>query len=85
MIEIYTKEDCSYCTTAKQLLTMHNKPYVEYKLGEDFTREILLSKYPEASTYPVIVIDGFNIGGCDQLKTMLTESVSDTRKFLVEN
>lgn len=85
MIEIYTKDNCNYCVTAKQLLAAHNKPYVEYKLGEDFTREILLSKYPNVKTYPVIVMDGFNIGGCDELKVMLTESVSDTRKFLVEN
>ena len=60
-IEVYSKDYCSYCTQAKQLLKMHGKDFVEYKLDEDFTREILLSKFPEAKTYPVIVIDGFNI------------------------
>lgn len=84
-IEIYTKEDCSYCTSAKQLLNIHKKDYVEFKLGEDFTREILLSKFPEAKTFPVIVIDGMNIGGFDQLQKQINEEVSDNRKILLED
>lgn len=84
-IEIYTKEDCAYCINAKNLLKMHMKDFVEYKLGEDFTRDILLSKFPEATTYPVIVIDGFNIGGYDQLQSQINEETSDNRKILLEN
>lgn len=84
-IEIYTKEDCAFCTNAKNLLRMHKKDYVEYKLGEDFSRDILLSKFPEATTYPVIVIDGFNIGGYDQLQRQINEETSDNRKVLLEN
>lgn len=84
-IEIYSKDNCSYCVQAKQLLKIHGKDYVEYKLDEDFTREILLSKFPEARSYPVIVIDGFNIGGYDQLNKYITEEHSDNRKLLNEN
>jgi len=84
-IEIYTKEDCSYCKSAKQLLNIHKKEYVEFKLGEDFSREILLSKFPEAKTYPVIVIDGYHIGGFDQLQKQINEEVSDSRKVLLED
>ena len=83
-IEIYTKESCDYCTNAKNLLRIHKKDYVEYKLGEDFTREILLSKFPEAKTYPVIVVDGFHIGGFDQLQQQINEEAHDTRKVLLE-
>ena len=84
-IEIYTKDNCPYCTSAKQLLGIHKKDYVEFKLGEDFTREILLSKFPEAKSYPVIVVDGFHIGGFDQLQRQLNEEISDTRIVLSED
>lgn len=83
-IEIYSKNGCPNCVKAKQLLTTHGKNYVEYKLDEDFTRDILLSRFPEAKTFPVIVVDGFNIGGYDQLFQTITEEKLDTRKLLNE-
>lgn len=83
-IEIYSKNDCSFCDKAKQLLRMHGKDYLEYKLDEDFTREVLLTKFPEAKTFPVIVVDGFNIGGYDQLSKYITEERLDNRKLLNE-
>lgn len=84
-IEIYSKNNCSFCDKAKQLLRMHGKEYLEYKLDEDFSREILLSKFPEAKTFPVIVVDGFNIGGFEQLSKYITEESLDNRKLLNEN
>jgi len=84
-IEVYSKTSCSNCDKAKQLLKVHGKDYLEYKLDEDFSREILLSKFPEAKTFPVIVIDGMNIGGYDQLIQHLNEEANDHRKLLLEN
>ncbi len=80
---LYTKEACSYCVNAKLLLTSKGISFTEYKLGEDFTRETLLEMFPEAKSFPVIVIDGFNIGGYVQLKERL-ESTAENRKFLIE-
>jgi glutaredoxin 3 len=85
MIEVYSKNNCVYCDQAKQMLRLHSKEFVEYKLDEDFTREVLLTKFPEAKTFPVIVLDGFNIGGFEQLKRHLTEETLDNRKILLEN
>jgi glutaredoxin 3 len=84
-IEIYSKDNCSFCVQAKQLLRIHNKDFIEYKLDEDFTREILLSKFPEAKTYPVVVVDGFHIGGFDQLQRQINEETNDHRKILLED
>jgi len=84
-IEIYSKDGCPNCVKAKQLLNTHGKDFFEYKLNEDFTREILLSKFPEAKTFPVIVIDGMNIGGYEQLFKCITEERLDNRKLLVED
>jgi glutaredoxin 3 len=83
-IEIYSKDNCSFCNQAKTILKNLGKGFIEYKLNEDFTREILLSKFPEAKSYPVIVIDGFNIGGFEQLKQHLAEETNDHRKILLE-
>ena len=84
-IEIYSKNNCTFCEQAKSLLKMKGKNFIEYKLDEDFTREILLSKFPEAKTFPVIVIDGFNIGGFQQLQQQINEESSDSRKVLLED
>jgi glutaredoxin 3 len=83
-VEIYSKNNCTFCEQAKQMLRLHGKDFVEYKLDEDFTREVLLSKFPEAKTFPVIVLDGFNIGGFEQLKRHLTEETSNNKKILLE-
>ena len=83
-IEIYTKANCSFCSNTKTLLRDRQIPFVEYKLGEDFTRETLLSKFPEATTYPVVVVDNFRIGGFTELREKLNENMNDTRKLLNE-
>lgn len=83
-VVIYTKDACPYCTNAKTLLTTKGVPYTEMKLNEDFTREYLLENFPSAKTFPVIVVDGFNIGGYDQLRQMLNESLNTTQKLLNE-
>lgn len=83
-VEIYSKNNCTFCEQAKQMLRLHGKDFVEYKLDEDFTREVLLSKFPEAKTFPIIVLDGFNIGGFEQLKRHLTEETSNNKKILLE-
>ena len=81
MIVIYTKDNCSYCTRAKKLLTSHNLEYTEFKLNEDFNREELVSKFPTAKTYPVIQIDEEYIGGYTELEQRLGNNLLDTGEF----
>jgi glutaredoxin len=83
-VEIYTRDNCDYCTMAKGLLQTKNIGYVEQKLDVDFTRDGLVEKYASAKTYPVIVVDGFYIGGYTQLKTLLERRENDQRKLLTE-
>lgn len=61
-----------------------NIPFTELKLNEDFSRQNLLELYPSAKTFPVVVVNGFNIGGYTQLQTMLSEQVESTTKLLNE-
>lgn len=84
-VVIFSKEGCSYCTKAKMLLSTKGISYKEYKLNEDFTKEFLLETYPEAKTFPVIVVDGFNIGGYSQLEKYLSSQLNENNvKFLNE-
>lgn len=82
-VEVYTKPDCPYCFKAKQLLKSSNIPFNEYKLNEDFTREFLMDKFPHAKSYPLIVVDGFHIGGYSQLQEMI--ETKDSQKLLNES
>lgn len=83
-VEVYTKDNCPYCNKAKQLLKTMNIQFNEQKLDRDFTRQILLEKFPNAKTYPVVVVDGFHIGGYTQLAEMVNQSASDTKVLLNE-
>lgn len=83
-VVIWSKPDCPYCTRAKSALHSRNIAFEERVLGRDFTREILLESYPTAKSFPVIVIDGFYIGGYTQLEQKLNESFNDTRTLLNE-
>jgi glutaredoxin len=53
-------------------------------LDKDFTREQLLEMYPTARSFPVVVVDGFYIGGYTQLEQKLNEEFKDQRKLLNE-
>ena len=84
LIEIYSKDNCVHCVSAKSLLTTRNKQFTEHKLGVDYTREQLLERFPNARSFPVVVIDGYHIGGFTELSKILTEESLDTRKLLNE-
>lgn len=83
-VTIYSKDQCVHCNNAKMLLASRNISYNELKLNEDFTRESLLEIFPNARSFPIIVVDGFNIGGYTELQKMILEETQDTRKLLNE-
>ena len=83
-VELWTKPGCSHCSRAKNLLTSHGISFNEKVLDVNFTKEQLLENYPSAKTFPVIVVDGFYIGGYSQLATRLNEEFSDSRQLLNE-
>jgi glutaredoxin 3 len=68
---IYSKEGCSFCDDAIELLQAQKQPYVEMVLNHDITRDELLAKFPEAKTLPIILCDGEMIGGFTDLERHL--------------
>ncbi len=75
---VYSKKGCPYCDKIKMVLNdlSIKKGYsvIFYELGTEFTREQFYAEFGEGSTFPQVVFDKTNIGGC-----------SDTVKYLQEN
>ena len=74
MIIIWGKPQCPHCESAKRMLDSRDIDYEYKQLGVDFEREDVLAEFPEARTFPQIVINGLKIGGYDQLGTYLEET-----------
>jgi glutaredoxin len=73
MYKIYTKDNCSWCVKAKQLMNDVGVKYQELKLGIDYTREELKALLPEnlPLTAPQIFIYNKRIGGYEDLAEYL--------------
>ena len=83
-VEIYTKDNCDYCSLAKADLRSNGISFNEQKLNVNFTRDQILQKFPYSTTYPIVVVDGMNIGGYSQLKEKINEEIGNSNLFLVE-
>lgn len=75
MYIIYTKDNCSYCVKAKELLTANNLKYIEKNIEAIEYRSELLSKYPEAKTVPQIFLDNKRIGGYENLYILFNHTI----------
>lgn len=74
MIEIWGKPACPSCTKAKQLCEMRGFKFEYKELGKDFEREQVFEVFPEARTFPQIIINNTKIGGFEEL----TKYIEDT-------
>tara|TARA_Y100000590_G_scaffold12435_1_gene15139 strand:- start:531 stop:770 length:240 start_codon:yes stop_codon:yes gene_type:complete len=68
-IEIYSKTNCAYCDRAKIKLQKY-KPKV-HMLDKDYTREDFFNKFPNAKTFPQIMINNEHVGGYHELEKWL--------------
>lgn len=66
-IEIYTKDYCSYCHRAKDLLQLKGAEFTEYDVTNDSLKEKEMRERSGRTTVPEIFADGTLIGGCDEL------------------
>jgi len=71
-ISIYSKPNCVFCDKAKIKLQKYN-PKI-HMLDEDFNREDFFKKFPNAKTFPQIVIDNKNVGGYYELNKWLEKN-----------
>ena len=72
---VWSKYHCPYCDQAKALLQSKGIPFEERKIGDGYTKEDLLEAVPNARAVPQIFLDDVHIGGLQELRTKLTESI----------
>ena len=71
VVEIYSKDNCPYCDMAIRLAEQHANLHRVFKLGEDFGREMMGVKFPDARTFPQIIVDDVPIGGYTEFKALI--------------
>ena len=74
-VEIYSKINCVFCDKAKMRLAKEN-PKI-HMLDKDYSREDFFKKFPNARTFPQIIINGKNIGGYSELEKWLQKKSFD--------
>jgi glutaredoxin 3 len=73
-VVIYTKDWCSYCRAAKQLLSQLGYSYQEVDVTHDVKLYVeMREKAAGRSTVPQIFFDGAGIGGYTDLVALLRE------------
>ena len=63
---VYSKDGCPYCQQIIQVLGLSELQYVEYKLNRDFTREAFYQQFGDGATFPQVVLNNENLGGCQE-------------------
>jgi len=66
-VDIYTKNYCSFCHRAKDLLKIKNVNFTEYDVTHNRELEEQMRTRSGRRSVPQIFIDDQHIGGCDEL------------------
>jgi len=80
-IEIYSVLGCTYCLKAKELMERAKLDYTLHVVGKDITRDSFKERYPQATSYPFIVIDSEPVGGLtDTVKIFVEKGLVSSRR-----
>jgi len=71
---VYSRDGCPYCTKIQQVLELAELRHVIYKLDRDFDRQSFYDQFGEGSTFPQVVLNGDNLGGCTETVQYLQEN-----------
>jgi glutaredoxin len=80
LVTIYTKPGCKYCKHAKELFERANVEWEEVVCeGQNLGR--LSRDYPDAVSYPYIIVDGEPVGGLvETAKLFLQKGLVSSKK-----
>ena len=70
---VYSREGCPYCDKIQQVLQLAELRHVIYKLDRDFDRQSFYDQFGEGSTFPQVVLNTENLGGCTETVQYLKE------------
>ena len=71
---VYSRDGCPYCSKIQQVLQLAELKHVIYKLNRDFDRESFYQQFGQGSTFPQVVLNGDNLGGCTETVQYLKEN-----------
>ena len=71
---VYSREGCPFCTKIQEVLELAELKHVIYKLNRDFDRESFYDQFGQGSTFPQVVLNGDNLGGCTETVQYLKEN-----------
>ena len=74
-VEIYSKINCVFCDKAKFKLKKNNPKIL--MLDKDYSREEFFKIFPNARTFPQIIINEKHIGGYSELKKWMEKNSFD--------
>ena len=63
---VYSKDGCNHCKQIIEVLGLSELNYVEYKLDIDFSKVAFYGQFGEGATFPQVVMNGDNLGGCQE-------------------
>ena len=73
---VYSKNGCPYCQQIIEVLNLSGLNYVEYKLNEHFDYKAFYEQFGYGATFPQVVLNGENLGGCqDSIRYMQEEDI----------
>ena len=76
MITIYSKDNCTWCDRAKELMNTKNEPYTEVKIGRDMTREEFMEQFPNVRSVPFFKTEsGLQFATFEEFKTFVDNPV----------
>ena len=70
---VYSKDGCPYCSKVVEVLELPELRHVIYKLDSDFDKPSFYQQFGEGSTFPQVVLNGDNLGGCTDTVQYLKE------------
>jgi glutaredoxin 3 len=70
-VEIYTRDYCYYCRSAKDLLNRKGVAFIEIDItGKPDRRAEMINRANGRTTVPQIFIGATHVGGCDDLHAL---------------
>jgi glutaredoxin len=81
MITVYGKDNCGYCTKAKNLLESRSIPFTYLTVGEDIGINEFREQYPEIRSVPLIINNNGILGGFNELQAYLEDIAGTAENF----
>ena len=72
---VYSRDGCPYCTKIQEVLRLAELRHVIYKLDRDFDKPSFYEQFGQGSTFPQVVLDQTNLGGCTETVQYLREKM----------